>query len=37
MMIRALGHLFFGNSFAGRHLGLLWLLLLLLLKRSLKL
>jgi hypothetical protein len=30
-MIRALGQLFFGNSFTGRHLGLLWLLLLLLL------
>jgi hypothetical protein len=37
MMIRALGQLFFENSFAGRHLGLLRLLLLLLLKRSLEL
>jgi hypothetical protein len=37
MMIRALGQLFFGNSFAGQHLGLLRLLLLLLLMRSLEL
>jgi hypothetical protein len=36
-MIRALGQLFFGNSFAGQHLELLWLLLLLLLMRSLEL
>jgi hypothetical protein len=36
-MIRALEQLFFGNSFASRHLGLLGLLLLLLLKRSLEL
>jgi hypothetical protein len=36
-MIRALGQLFFGNSFAGQHLGLLRLLLLLLLMRSLEL
>jgi hypothetical protein len=36
-MIRALGQLFFGNSFASQHLGLLGLLLLLLLKRSLEL
>jgi hypothetical protein len=36
-MIRALGQLFFGNSFAGQHLGLLLLLLLLLLMRSLEL
>jgi hypothetical protein len=37
MMIRALGQLFFGKSFVGQHLGLLRLLLLLLLMRSLKL
>jgi hypothetical protein len=37
MMIKALGQLFFGNSIAGWHLGLLQLLLLLLLMRSLKL
>jgi hypothetical protein len=36
-MIRALGQLFFRNSFAGQHLGLLRLLLLLLLMRSLEL
>jgi hypothetical protein len=35
-MIRALGQLFFGNSFAGQHLGLSQLLLLLLM-RSLEL
>jgi hypothetical protein len=35
-MIRALGQLFFGNSFAGQYLRLLWLLLLLLLMCSLK-
>jgi hypothetical protein len=36
-MIRALGQLFLGNSFAGQHLGLLRLLLLLLLTHSLEL
>jgi hypothetical protein len=36
-MIRALGQLFFGNSFVGQHIGLLRLLLLLLLMRSLEL
>jgi hypothetical protein len=36
-MVRTLRWLFFGNSFAGWHLGLLWLLLLLLLMRSLEL
>jgi hypothetical protein len=36
-MIRALGQLFFRNSFAGQHLGLLRLLLLLLVMRFLKL
>jgi hypothetical protein len=36
-MIRALRQLFFGNSFAGQHLGLQWLLLLLLLMCSLEL
>jgi hypothetical protein len=36
-MIRALGQLFFGNSFAGQHLKFLRLLLLLLLMRSLEL
>jgi hypothetical protein len=36
-MIRALGQLFFRNSFTGQHLGLLRLLLLLLLMCSLEL
>jgi hypothetical protein len=36
-MIRAPGQLFFGNFFTGQHLGLLRLLLLLFLMRSLKL